>query len=238
MKKAFKYYFAAWLILLILFNALVFIVPSEISIGNMSINKQGRMMWFALAITDICFLANLFITWTALKQDKLSGTFYRLPMIKLSYACMIIVAIVGLIGVVIPFIPYWVTVIVELLLVAIYSLTIIKATAAAELVEVTEEKIRNRTSFVCTMTAEAESILAGAKSTDAREQSRKVFEALRYSDPVSSPELSELEFDIADKLSSLRKAVEADEIETVNAVSDQIIKLVSERNIKTKAGKR
>ncbi len=232
MKKACKYYFAAWLILLILFNALVFIVPSEISIGNMSINKQGGMMWFALAITDICFLANLFITWTALKQDKLSGTFYRLPMIKLSYACMIIVAIVGIIGVVIPFIPYWVTVIVELLFVAAYSLAIIKAAAAAELVEVTEEKIKDRTLFIRTMAAEAESIITVAKSTEAREQSRKVFEALRYSDPVSSPELSDIESDIGEKLSSLRKAVEADESETVKAVADKIISLISERNIK------
>ena len=133
--------------------------------------------------------------------------------------------------------PYWVGVIVCAAVLALFAIAIVKASAAADLVERVDEKVKTQTSFIRNMTAEAESLMNRAKSPEAKAACKKVYEALRYSDPMSNEALSVIEAKITVKVDEFASAVGADDAEKAKEIADEIGILVGDRNIKCKAMK-
>ena len=74
--------------------------------------------------------------------------------------------------------------------------------------------------------------MAGAKSDEAKAECRKVYEAIRYSDPMSNDALSAVEGQISIKFAALSEAVNADDIEKVKELAKEVIVLVGDRNKK------
>lgn len=97
-----------------------------------------------------------------------------------------------------------------------------------------EEEIVLSTEFIRVSTAEAESILARCKSEETKAECKKVYEALRYSDPMSNEKLKEIE-DLIDKnLAELRSAVVQEKNEDVKNIANELTLLINDRAIKCK----
>ena len=79
MKKAFKYYVIAWAIMFVLFNIVVIALPREFSILGVGYEKLGGLSWVTLIVMELSFVLQLVFTAVAMNQNKLSGTFYRIP---------------------------------------------------------------------------------------------------------------------------------------------------------------
>ena len=236
MKKAFKYYLIAWAIMFVLFNIVVVALPKEFSILGVNYVKFGGLSWVTLIVLELCFLLHLGVTALALNQNKLSGTFYRIPLIRLSYGCVAVTLILAVLAMLV-FIPSWIPLALTVAILVIYAMAVLKAAAAAELVEGVDAKTRARTSFIRDLTADADSLLARAKSEPVKASCRKVFEALRYSDPMSAYGLVDVEERIKAEFDVLTDAVIADDPKAVSASADELLTLISERNKKSKAGK-
>ena len=236
MKKAFKYYLIAWAIMFVLFNIVVVALPKEFSILGVNYVKFGGLSWVTLIVLELCFLLHLGVTALALNQNKLSGTFYRIPLIRLSYGCVAVTLILAVLAMLV-FIPSWIPLALTVLILVMYAMALLKAVAAAELVEGVDAKTRARTSFIRDLTADADSLLARAKSEPVKASCRKVFEALRYSDPMSAYGLVDVEERIKAEFDVLTDAVIADDPKVVSASADELLTLISERNKKSKAGK-
>ncbi len=236
MKKMFKFYLVAWAIMFVLFNIAVIALPKEFTILGVTYEKFGGVSWVTLIVLELCFLLHLALTAVALRQKRLSGTFYRLPLIRLSYGCVIVTTIVAVVAM-LAFLPSWIPLALALLILAVYAFAILKAVVAAELVESVDEKTRAKTSFIRNLTVDADSLLARAKSEPVKAACKKVFEALRYSDPVSAYGLVDVEERIKAEFDALTDAVIADDPKAVSASADELLTLIAERNKKSKAGK-
>ena len=236
MKKMFKFYLVAWAIMFVLFNIAVIALPREFTILGVTYEKFGGVSWVTLIVLELCFLLHLALTAVALRQKRLSGTFYRLPLIRLSYGCVIVTTIVAVVAM-LAFLPSWIPLALALLILAVYAFAILKAVVAAELVESVDEKTRAKTSFIRNLTVDADSLLARAKSEPVKAACKKVFEALRYSDPVSAYGLVDVEERIKAEFDALTDAVIADDPKAVSASADELLTLIAERNKKSKAGK-
>ena len=236
MKKMFKFYLVAWAIMFVLFNIAVIALPKEFTILGVTYEKFGGVSWMTLIVLELCFLLHLALTAVALRQKRLSGTFYRLPLIRLSYGCVIVTTIVAVVAM-LAFLPSWIPLALALLILAAYAFAILKAVVAAELVESVDEKTRAKTSFIRNLTVDADSLLARAKSEPVKAACKKVFEALRYSDPVSAYGLVNVEERIKAEFDALTDAVIADDPKAVSASADELLTLIAERNKKSKAGK-
>ena len=70
------------------------------------------------------------------------------------------------------------------------------------------------------------------KSDMAREKCKKVWEVLRYSDPVSCDALSDIEGKMTVKINELEKAVVKEENKKITTIANEIIFLANERNKK------
>ena len=231
MKKGFKAYLAAWAILLALFNIICFATPNELA----GMEKFGGAFWAGYVFITLAFIGQLACAYFALKEENLTKLFYNLPLITVSYTGLILTVIFGAVCMAIPGLPNWVGIIVCAVILAFTAIAIIKAKAAGDIVAATDERVKVQTSFIRSMTADAEGLMARAQTDEAKAACKKVYEALRYSDPMSSDALAETEAEIKDSFSAFSAKVKAGETDA--ALADELINLIGDRNRKCKVMK-
>ena len=130
--------------------------------------------------------------------------------------------------------PYWVGTILCAAVLAFNIIPVVKAAIAIDEVSAIDEKIKTQTLFIKSLTIDAESLVARAKSEAVKAECKKVYEAVRYSDPMSSSALDSVESEITIKFSKLSDAVISEDSETVVTLADEIIILLGDRNKKSK----
>ena len=96
------------------------------------------------------------------------------------------------------------------------------------------KRYKKETLFIRTLTAEAEGLVQRAKTDEVKEECRKVYEALRYSDPMDSKELADVNNKLSEKIFELSKAVDGKPLDEVRKLTEEVVLLVGERERKCK----
>ena len=229
MKKGITRYAAAWAVLLVLFNIVAFAVPA---FGEAA--KYTPSFWVGYVFITLCFVGNLVCAFQTFKAGTMRRLFYNLPLITISYTGLIISFIVGGLCMLIPGVPAWVAVVVGAAVLAWTAISVIKAGAAADIAENVDYKVAYQTSFIKEMTAQAEQLMNQAKTPEAKAECKKVYEALRYSDPVSSPEVAEVEEQIKEKMGELSGDIGKNGVGIMEGFVELLCQLIEKRNSQLK----
>lgn len=229
MKKNFRSYALIWAIMLAAFNAVVFLVRPVIP--GYVVNYDARF-WTAWGFILAAFAGNLVCAYFAFKAQNLKKLFYNLPLITVSCAGLIVMLVLGGALMLIPGCPAWIAAAACFTVLAGNAAAIIKVGWAADAVNAVDEKIKAQTAFIKTATLNAQNIANRAKSPAISAACQRVYEALRYSDPMSSDALSAEEAKIAAKIEELAAAVNNADEETAGATADETVLLIKERNNK------
>lgn len=228
MKKNFKFYLALWAIMLVLFNVIAFVSP-----GWIGQEKYTPSFWTGYVCITAAFIGQLACAYNAFKAENLNKLFYNIPLITISFTGLIASFIAGGLCMLISPLPYWVGVIICAIVLAFTVLSVIKASLAADVVSDVDEKVKGRTLFVKSLTVDAEILMTQARSEQTKAVCKKVYESIRYSDPMSSDALASIESQITIRFHALSEAVK-NEADAVSAIADEVILLVGERNKKCK----
>ena len=116
MKKGIKFYAPCWAIALAVFNVITFAVPITVNV-----NKFTPSFWIGYAFITLMFIAQLVCSIVFFKQDNNDKRFLNIPVISLSYTALIASIIVGAVAMAVPFVPYWVGIVLDVLIVAFYA---------------------------------------------------------------------------------------------------------------------
>lgn len=231
MKHGLKKYLIIWTMMVSLYNFIVFVSPDEF----MGLNKYCGAFWPSYIIINIAFAGQLISSVFFFKKEKAQEKFLNLSLITESYAGLIVILIIGSLCMTIPDFPCWCGAVVCSAVLCMQIVSISKAQMAAEMIMNTEKKIRDNTVFIKEMTDIAENLLIKAADGKSAEAAKKIYEAFRYSDPVSSDILYDIEREISEKLK-----VFSDEISSgkdTEKVSQDILFMINERNSKCKTNK-
>ena len=229
MKKVFKFYSVIWAILLALFNVISFV-----SVGWAGISKYTPSFWIGYVFITLSFVGQIVCTYFAFKDDDIKKTFYNVSLISTSYTGLILSFVFGGLCMMISPLPYWVGIILCAIVLAINIIAVIKASAAVDIVSKIDDKVKTKTFFIKSLTFDAESLIARAKNETIKAECKKVYEAVRYSDLMSSDALAPVESDITIKFSKFTEAVISEDSVTVETLADEIIILLGDRNKKCK----
>ena len=224
MKKSFKIYAIIWVLAIIVFNIISFITP---------ITKTGSF-WVGYIFITVMFIIQLACSYLFLKQDTIDKVFLNIPIIYLSYIAIITSMIVGTTFMLIPNLPIWIAVIISLLITAFYVIAIISANFAIDVIENVDKKVKAQTFFIKSLTIDAQTLTLKSKSNEIKQISEKVYEAIRYSDPMNSEALTSCEKAITLKFKEFEKSVIDDNLELAENISKELIILISDRNQKCK----
>lgn len=230
MKKSIGVYSIIWAICLAVFNIIVFVTPNEIG----GVSKFGGSFWVGYIFITIAFVGQLVCAFIALKAKNLKKLFYHIPLFSISYVGLIAMLIAGSIFMAIPVLPEWIGIIVCVIILAINIIAIISAKSAAEIVSGIDEKVRVQTFFVKDLTIEAQGLMNSAKSDDLRAEAKKVYEVIRYSDPMSNAVLAEIDSQIKRQFNAFADAVSSEDDELAKEAANALVEMVELRNQKVK----
>ena len=230
MNKKMKYYSAIWLISLAIFNVVAFITPSAVN----GVSKYDASFWIGYGFITATFIGQLACAYKAFKANSLQRLFYNVSLISVSYIGLIVMLIVGGLCMAVPQVPYWIGALACVLVLGVTAIAVIKTSAAIEIVESIDEKIKEQTFFIKSLTVDADGLVALAKTAEMKVCAKSVYEAIRYSDPMASPDLTKVEAQIASKFEEFSKAVGDDNIASATDISNELLLLIRNRNQKCK----
>lgn len=229
MKKTFGYFAAVWAICIAVFNVICFATPRYIA----GMDKFAGSFWVGYAFITVAFLGQLACAFVSFRTENLQKMFYNLPLLTISYAGLVAMLVIGSLVMVLPNLPGWLGAVICLLVLVFSVVSILKASAAAEAVNDIDKKIKDKTQFIKMLTVDAQNLLTRAKTDEAKEACRKVYEAARYSDPMSSDGLESIENEISVKMRVLADLVQYGG--NIADCADEVIILIGDRNRMCKA---
>ena len=203
----------------VVFNVIAFAIPTA---------KTGTF-WVAYAFSVVAFASQIGIWKVALgKEDTLKSKFLGFPVVHVGIVYLIVQTIVFAVFMAVPTLPVWSAIVVCALVLGISAICMISAEAGRGEIERVETKVKQKVFYIKSLQVDVE-LLANSESDGAtKEALQKLAEKIRFSDPMSLPELEAIEKEIADKTNALKTA--ADKL----TVIAEIDSLLVERNAKIK----
>ena len=226
MSRTFKVYSAIWAICFATFNIIAFARPTFINIFTGS-------FWIGYLFIDIAFAGQLCCSYIAFKDENLQKTFYNVSLILVSYIALVSMLIAGSLCMVIPFFPVWLSVVICVLVASISASIILVTCFVINVVSGIDNEIKTKTFAIKTLTADAEHLLSVAQSFELKKECEKVYENLRYSDPVSNDALSAIESQITVRFKEFENAI-CENSEKATSLGEELIILIEDRNTKCK----
>ena len=206
-------------ILALLVSVTAFAVPAE---------KTGAF-WIAYVFTLAAITAQI-VVWKAAfgREDSLKSRFLGLPVIHIGVVYLVLQLIAFTVFLFIPAAPAWSAVIACALIAGISAVCLISADTGRGEIERVEAKVQEKVFYLKSLQVNAELLARQEADPETRAQLEKLAEKLRFSDPMSHPQLSGLESALSAKLAELKTAPEKPPlIQEANA-------LLEERNAKCK----
>lgn len=225
MNKNFKYYAGIWAILLVIFNIVTFVSPNEAA----GMTKFGGAFWVGYIFIILAFIGQLAVSFFAFNAKNMQKFFYKIPLIRISWTGLVLTLVFGVLCMVIPDLPNWIGIVACFAVLGFNAISLAKANVAADLVGEIDDKIKAQTSFIKSLTVNAESLMSRAQNETAKSATKKVYEAVRYSDPMSNDDLSGIESEIAIKFNQFAGEVTANS-EDITTIAEELIVLISDRN--------
>ncbi len=226
MKSSFKFFAVIWLIALILFNAIVFTLGNEMGI------EFGGSFWIGYTFVTISFLGHLACAYQAFRHENLTKVFYNLPLVSISYGSLIGSFLFGAIFMSLG-LPAWLCGLASLVILGINAISVLKVSVAADVVQKIDQKTKTQTFFISYLSAEAER-LNNHCSAELKPLCTKVYEAIRYSDPMSVQELVGVEGTIKNLFDSFAAAVKGGDAARANLLAADLLENVEVRNARCK----
>jgi hypothetical protein len=132
-------------------------------------------------------------------------------------------------------VPDWLVYVLFVVVCGVCAISIIKAKTAVALVEGIDEKISTKTQVFKMLTADAEHLMSVSKTAELKAEAKRVYEAIRYSDPMSSGALTDIEGQIQSEFEFFSQAIKSEDLELAKSVADGLLNLIDGRNKRCKA---
>lgn len=223
MSKSFKTYLAIWAVSFVAFLVLAF------SIGGQGAALFQGPAWALYGFSIAAFLIQIACGYVTFRNDDLKRTFLGMPILTVSSAATILLAVVSLVFTNIPVNPLWLSVCVCCVILAVSVIATIGAKVSADCIDSADATKSQAVSTMKTLTARASSLLAQTKDSEARTITTKVYEAFRFSDPVSSSTTVEIEQELIGVFGEFKSAVKEDNIASAKTLAEELCNLVAER---------
>ena len=232
MNDMFKKYAAVWAIFVVVFNVIIFAIPSEIA----GMTKTGGAFWSSYTMIMLAFIGQLVCAKRAFKESEAERFFLKLPLVTISYTALILSIAAGAVCMLIPDLPNWVGVIICALILGFNAAAVIQADTAADVISDIEQKTADKTAFMKQLKAEADILSSRSMAPEIKSIVKKVCEAIRYSDPVSNVNLADAEQAIKTKFDEFAALVESEaDKEKINAIVQELIMMIDDRNRRCRA---
>lgn len=206
-------------ILFVLVSVIAFAVPTV----------KTTTFWIAYVFTAAAFAAQIFIWKSALgKEETLKSKFLGFPVVHIGIVYAIIQTVAFAVFLFVPTLPVWSAIVVCSVIAGISAVCMISADAGRDEIERVEAKVQKKVFYIRELQADIELLADNETNADVKTALTQLAEKIRFSDPMSSEQLADLENKISIKAAELKTTTSKLEIIT------ELNSLLDERNKKCK----
>ena len=214
-----------WVVLgvvLVVYNVLAFALPFP----------KTAVFAVSYLFTTIAILEQIYVIRTAFyRGEGVKSKFYGFPIAKLGVIYLAVQLIAGLVFMALGLIvPVWLPLALYVVLLGVAAAGFVAADAARDEVVRQEVKLEKDVSRMREFQAKGRALVALNQVSEAARPLEKLAENLRFSDPVSSEALTEIEDQLAECLAQLQEAVSAQKTEQILSVCQEAEHILAERN--------
>ena len=214
-----------WVVLgvvLVVYNVLAFALPFP----------KTAVFAVSYLFTTIAILAQIYVIRTAFyRGEGVKSKFYGFPIAKLGVIYLAVQLIAGLVFMALGMIvPVWLPLALYVVLLGVAAAGFVAADAARDEVVRQEVKLEKDVSRMREFQAKGRALVTLNQVSEAARPLEKLAEDLRFSDPVSSEALTEIEDQLAECLAQLQEAVSAQKTEQILSVCQEAERILAERN--------
>lgn len=134
-------------------------------------------------------------------------------------------------------VPFWIPVICYALLTGMAAVGLISLDSVRNFVEQEDVKLKKQTDFMKKLYSEADALGKSVTDDTMKKVLSKIADEIRYSDPVSRPDLESIEEHLYEMFGTVRERVAEKDIEKVCAACEQFHQQLVIRNSMCKSGK-
>ena len=233
MNKGFKVYFIIWLVVFAAFNAVAFIFAANAQTLPKFVFSVNNF-WVAYGFIVAAFLLLLVCGYIACKADNLKKVVYNVPLISISYSCLVAILIAGVVLVFRVGIPSWIGGIFCLIILILNIVSVVLAKSSADMFNKMDDKLAAEVIFTKSLLSDANVLLQTCSDDKLKKLCNKVLEKIKYSDPVSSPDLREIEEQMVSKFNDFGEAVNNKNYKIAESTCNDFINLCTVRSERCK----
>lgn len=226
MNKVSKVFTVIWSMCFLLFNIIAFAMPNH--------SKFSLSFWIGYGFFAIFFVGQLASTLYTFKDNEANKLFYKVPVIVIGYIGIIVAFIIATFTMSVLDFPIWIGIILNLIVLVIVSIIEILSASTGAFLLGMDKSVRSATTLMRSLTVNSEHLLSITKTAEMRVEVKRVYEAIRFSDSMSSMRLSEINMAIQREFAVFQEAVIEEDISLVQASGIEMISLIDERNKKCK----
>lgn len=219
MKKKNGLGYAVLGILFVLFNTIAFVIPTD----------KTPTFWIAYAFTVIAFAAQIGVWKPAFgNADTPKSRFFGIPVIHIGIVYLIAQLIAFAVFMVVPTLPAWIAVVASVLLLGISAVCLIATETGRDEIKRVEEKVQRKVFYIKALQTDIEILAEQEEDGDIKTALAKLVDTIRFSDPMSSETLADIETQISDKVAKLKNT------DNKAVIIEELNLLLAERNRKAK----
>ncbi len=219
-------------VILVVYNILYFVIPFDRTVSPGS-------YWTTYGITMFLILFMGVVVFIGVGDKKAKSRIFGVPIIYLGYSVLITQFILDLVVMIVGnwvAIPTWVTVIIETLLLAWFFISLIKKTAYKDTIKKVDAK-EYKEVYIRNLRVDLETICNMVEEPTLKKTLERLYETAKYTDPVSSKAVVDIEDQISIKVEELKKTIYAENFDEAKLIANEIDGLLKERKLRTRSSR-
>lgn len=209
-------------ILICVYNVLVFVI----------FKRHSSVFWMSYGFMMLAFVVQITSMLLSFKKADVETVFFGLPLASFSVFYLVAELCVSTVFMIFQKIGNTIPLVIQLLMLAGFSVVAIIAIMARDTVQVMSDTIKQKIVQHKTTHVEVETLLASCANAELKAKLRKLSETIKYADPMTNDAVADIEQRIQQKISELRVYCENDEAEEAAKTCSAIELLYVERNKK------
>lgn len=227
MKNKFTYYIIYWIISLVLFNLIAFL-----SVLWLKYESYTDSFWVGYAFITFTFFGQLGVSYYAFKPNNSKKLFLNLSLFTISHYGLGLSLLVGAFSMALSGLSYYGGIIICAVILAANIIAIVKGKATADFVLETDDKVKRQISFIKELTNDATKLVTRAQSESEKVFANKVFDAIKYSDPMSKEGLNEIEAEIKKNFQKFSELLFTNDEKAISNSCQELLNILNDRNKK------
>ena len=230
-KKSVWMAIGVYAIVLALINLIIFSVFKP---GSLETKSMKLVFWFSYGFLTLSFLLQVVAMFTGRFEQGVEAIFFGLPLFKIALLYFVITAILSTVFMILVClgvaVPFALMLVLECILLGIFAIAFIISLMHKNIVQEIDQKIKRNVFAIRSLVTDVETMAESVENREVKAKLDRLAEDIRYSDPMTSEVVAELDLQIKDIIAELEVYVANNELDGIEGKIRQAQLLVSKRN--------